>query len=369
MLHNLSPWQAITLDNWQKDKQKCLTLVVKQSFEYDDNGNVFPMETSEDIIMADEMLAEPTTSSLKTANEAVAFKKGFELYGNLTAYPPKAKQAKVIEVNVSLKQEDKVLFSKTLRVTGDRVWQQSLLGKTASAPQLLKPTALAYENTYGGLDTEKTDKIFAENPAGKGFRVKQIKGSPLPKVEYPTNFLKHPKKQISPASYCALPLFWQPRLALLAEIDQEALMAGEYPYQSEMNADVFNCAPQDQQLAINFTNAITLELKGVSPNKDYHYVTQVPLPYMPPEVALINGEDQVFLELTCDTLVIDADANAFHLVWRKSLVKSSTDENRTNDASANKEANNQKGTGKYRITAYSQIVVQQSKQENQGEAS
>ncbi|MBU2894389.1 DUF2169 domain-containing protein [Colwellia sp. D2M02] len=345
MLHNLSPWQATTVENWLHSKQKCLTLIVKQSFEYDDNGNVYAMEKSEEIVMADAMLAEPTTSSLKLANEAVAFKKGFELYGNLTAYPPKAKQAKVIEVYVALTQDNNPVFNKTLRVTGERFWQQSLLGKTASDPKPLKPTALSYENTYGGIDPEKSDKMFPENPAGKGFRVKNVKGSLLPKIEYPAHFLKHPKKEIPPASYGALPLFWQPRLALLPEIDQEALMAGEYPYQGKMHESMFNCAPVDQQLNINFTEQLTLTLKGVSPNKDYHHLTQIKLPYLPPQVAIINGEEQAFIELTCDTLVLDADANTFHLLWRKSLEKNNTD--------------------KQRITPYSQIVVQQAKQPNQ----
>ncbi|GAA0820380.1 hypothetical protein GCM10009111_25720 [Colwellia asteriadis] len=347
MLHNLSPWQSTLVENWQANKTKCGTIIVKQSFEYDDNGTVFAMENSEPIIMADAMLAEPTTSSLKLANEAVAFKKGFELYGNLTAYPPKAKQAKVIEVYVALTQDNNPVFNKTLRVTGDRIWQQSLLGKVASDPKPLKATPLTYENAYGGIDSENPDKMYGKNPAGKGFRVKNTKGSPLPKVEYPKDFLKHPKKEISPASYGALPLFWQPRVELIPEIEQDALMSGEYPYQSSLTDSVFNCAPLDQQLTLHFNNNITLQLKGVSPNKDYHHVTRVKLPYLPPLVALINGEAQHFVELTCDTLVLDTDANAFHLVWRKSVPK-------------NKHSNDNELT----ITPYSQIVVQQEKQES-----
>jgi hypothetical protein len=98
---------------------------------------------------------------------------------------------------------------------------------------------------------------------------------------------------------------------------------------------------------------------------------------MPPEVALINGEDQVFIELTCDTLVIDADANVFHLVWRKSMDKNSTNQSSTNENSNNQKSTNKKNTHKNRIKPYSQIVVQQSKQDKkhskslkaQGEAS
>ncbi|MCJ8321135.1 MAG: DUF2169 domain-containing protein [Colwellia sp.] len=359
MLHNLSPWQGTIVENWQQNKQKGLTVVVKQSFEYDDKGNVYAMETSEDIVMADEMLAEPISSSIKTANEIPAFKKGFELYGNITAYPPKAKQAKVIEVTISLTQENRSVFSKTLRVTGDRVWQKSLLGKTASVPETLVATALSYENTYGGIDPVNGDKVFEENPAGKGFRVKSINGCPLPKVEYPNDFLRHPKKQIAPASYGAIPQFWQPRLALLPEIEQTALMAGEYPYQSKLRDDVYNCAPLDQQLTISFTKDLVLSLKGVSPNKDYHHVTEVNLPYSPPLVALINGDEQVFIELTCDTLVMDTNANAFHLIWRKSIAKGIGKNLDNNDDLGNKN----------RITPYSQIVIQQhhkQEQEKQG---
>ena len=338
VLHNLSSWQAIAIDNWQQNQKKCLTIVTKQSFEYDDNGNVYPMQTSEKIIMADEMFADPTTSSLQTVNETVAFKNGFELYGNLTAYPPKAKQAKVIEVNITLKQNKNNIFSKTLRATGERIWQGSLLGTKASDPKTLKPTPLTYENTYGGIDPENPQKTFEENPAGKGFRIKQTKGSLLPSIEYPNKCLKHPKKQIPPASYGAIPQFWQPRLSLLPEVDQEALMLGEYPYQNNINSAAFNAAPQDQQLNITFNNDITLHLKGVSPNKDYQHIIKVALPHCPPLVTLINGEEQTFIDLTCDTLIIDSDANAFHLVWRKSI-------------DINK------------INAYSQILIQQEKQQ------
>jgi len=342
MLHNLSTWQAVMVESWQQNKQKHLTLVVKQSFEYDDNGKVFAKENSEEIAMADKMVAEPTTSSLKIANEAVAFKKGFELYGNMTAYPPKAKQAKVVEVNLSLKQDNDLVFSKTLRVTGHRIWQSSLFGKTASDPKALAPTELSYENSYGGVDSENAEKIFAENPAGKGFRVKQVKGSELPCVEYPKQFLSHPKNKIPPASYGAIPQFWQPRLALLPEVEQTALMAGEYPYLDELANETFNCAPQDQQLDLCFSSAMVLSLKGLSPNKEYQYSTDISLPYYPPLVALINGEEQSFIDLSCDTLVLDADANTFHLVWRKSIAKSANNKNA--------------------INAYSQVIVQQQAQ-------
>ncbi len=320
-LYNDTSWQANVVENWQQDKQKCLTLVVKQSFEYDDQGKVFAMQDAPEIVVADDMLDEPTTSSLVAANETMPFKQGFEWYGNLTAYPPKGQQVKVIEVNVALQQGDAIASSKTLRVTGQRVWKSSLLGTKASQPSPLLPTALNYEHTYGGVDAHKPDKLYEHNPAGVGYRVKHTKGAPLPLVEYPAQTLSHPKSRIPPASYGPVPQFWQPRLSRVPQIDQQALMASQYPYKSALDPQMYNYAPQDQQLDIAFDDNVQLLLKGVSPNKDYLDVTRISLPFLPPRVAIGVDEhaEQIQLALVCDTLVLDTDANAFHLLWRKSI--------------------------------------------------
>ncbi|REL26649.1 DUF2169 domain-containing protein [Thalassotalea euphylliae] len=338
MLHNLTHWHATIVDNWLANKQACKTLIVKQSFEFSEQGDVYPLDKSNNstvIIAADEMQGDPKCSSLIAACETVPFKQGFEVYGNFTAYPPKGKQAKVIEVHLSLCQitsahdqndescKPAPLFHKVLRVTGERTWQGSLLGTKASDPKPLCPVPLSYENTFGGIDANKADKTFTFNPAGTGYRVKQPKGQMLPPVEYPNNLLTHPKKDGVAASYLPIPQFWQPRFELLPEIDQVATMAGEYPFQSALPENTYNYAPQDQQLAITYDNNMMLSLKGLVPNLDYHQQVDIPLPFFPPEVAIVQGEKQTTIDLTCDTLVIDGDANTFHLIWRHSIANKS----------------------------------------------
>lgn len=319
MLHNLTSWQAIVVDNWLAAQQPCKTLIVKQSFEFDQTGQVFALDTSANIELSDQMLAEPTTSSLALACETVPFKQGFELYGNLTAYPPKAKQAKVIEVSLCLHQQQQIVFNKVLRVTGDRRWKSSILGSKATDPEILNSVALSYENTYGGIDEQKPERIFEQNPVGIGFRVKQIKGSALPKVEYPNNCLTHPKNSGVAASYAPVPQFWQPRLSLMPEVDSTETLAGNYPFQAPLSANSYNYAPTDQQLALTYNKELMLSLKGLVPNRDYHETITLKLPYNKPLAACIHGEHQQPIDLICDTLVLDSDANAFHLLWRKSI--------------------------------------------------
>ena len=383
MLHNFSNWQATIADNWLANKQACKTIIVKQSFEFNDKGQVFPLESSAentDIIMADEMLGEPNASSLTAACETMPFKQGFEIYGCLTAYPPKSKQAKVIEVYLSLYEQiqqpaqeqttgqpqgqahnqltDKreTRLNKLLRVTGERQWQSSLIGTKASDPKVLSPVALHYENTYGGIDANKPDKVYEQNPAGSGYRLKQPKGQKLPPVEYPKKLLTHPKKAGVAASYAPIPQFWQPRLDLLPEIDERATMAGEYPFQSALPLNTYNYAPQDQQLAITFNKNLILSLKGLLPNLDYHQQVDIPLPYQPPQVAVIQGEHQAYVDLTCDTLVLDGDANSFHLIWRHSMATSElspyativvqADNQSTQESTAEQQANSANNTVK-----------------------
>ncbi|WP_170176717.1 DUF2169 domain-containing protein [Litorilituus sediminis] len=319
MLHNLTSWQAIVVDNWLASKQACKTLIVKQSFEFDQQGQVFALETSANLELTDQMSAEPSASSLALACETVPFKQGFELYGNLTAYPPKHKQAKVIEVSLSLHQQQQTVFNKVLRVTGDRHWKSSILGSKATDPEVLHAVALSYENTYGGIDEEKPERIFEQNPVGIGFRVKQIKASPLPKVEYPNSCLTHPKNIGVVASYGPIPQFWQPRLSLMPEVEPIETLAGNYPFQAPLLANSYNYAPTDQQLALTYNQELSLSLKGLVPNRDYHDTITLKLPYDKPIAACIQGEHQQPIELTCDTLVLDSDANTFHLLWRKSI--------------------------------------------------
>jgi len=101
MLNNFSPWQASFFDGWLHDRTQAKVVLVKQNFEFDEQGNVTPNNPGDEIIVADDYHNEPTNSSLSEVNEQVAFKTGFEVYGNFTAYPPKAKQARVIEVELA----------------------------------------------------------------------------------------------------------------------------------------------------------------------------------------------------------------------------------------------------------------------------
>ncbi|WP_199611913.1 DUF2169 family type VI secretion system accessory protein [Flocculibacter collagenilyticus] len=329
MLHNFTNWESNTCENWNQTSEKVITVVVKQSFEFDEQGNVFPCESSEPIVQFDDFSGEPTSSSLVCANEMVAFKQGFELYGNFVAYPPKDTPAKVIEVKVALiqtsDQGQKELINKVLRVTGKRVWKKGFLGAVASDPEPITQQVINYESTYGGTviderNPEKPPKLFELNPAGRGYKLKSrhAKGVELPRVEYPNDFQKHPDKTISPAGYGPIPLFWEPRLSLQPEIDEAALMKGEYPFSALQPENLFNYAPQDQQIKNTFCEGCSLVLRGFLPNQEYQSEIELKLPFLPPSLVLGCDDHFSYLDMVCDTLVIDIESQRFDLIWRYS---------------------------------------------------
>lgn len=318
MLHNLSPWQASTFSGWLEDSTEGQVVVVKQSFEFDEQGNVTAIEPGPEIVIADDYQGDPNSSPICEVNEQVAFKQGFEVYGNCTAYPPKGKDARVIEVELGLDSPSQPLFKKRLRVTGARYWRRSLLGPVATDPDIITPVALNYMQAFGGKELNNESNTFLENPIGRGFKLKNkhAVGQQLPSVEYANSLLRKPSHSTPVASFSAIPSHWSPRVERLPEIDETALMAGEYPFKTTQPKDLYNTAPIDQQVAAEFSKGWACQLTGLYPLQQYGQQQRIELPYLPPIVEVVNTLARERLSMRCDTLVIDSDAQCFSLLWR-----------------------------------------------------
>ncbi|EAW28054.1 hypothetical protein ATW7_01882 [Alteromonadales bacterium TW-7] len=318
MLNNFSPWQASFFDGWLHDRTQAKVVLVKQNFEFDEQGNVTPINPGDEIILADDYYNEPANSSLREVNEQVAFKTGFEVYGNFTAYPPKAKQARVIEVELALYEHTTPLFNKRLRVTGTRFWKRSLLGPVATDPLIIKPTPVDYSHAFGGKNLNDDTDYLLENPLGSGYKLKNkhAVGQQLPCIEYATALLRKPSHTTPVASFSAIPSHWSPRVELLPEIDQKALMAGNYPFKTQLNEFFNNTAPIDQRVNKKFTQGWAFTLSGLYPLQEYGQQQRVNLPFEEPIVQIVNTLNRHTLAMHCDTLVIDSDSQQFSLLWR-----------------------------------------------------
>lgn len=146
-------------------------------------------------MLADEYLDEPGTSSLAHASEMALHKPAGEVILSGCAYAPRPSDT---EVMVTLRL---LPLQKTVRVIGDRVWEEAR--GAPSRPRPLAKVPLVYERAFGGRDaTGRVPEACPENPVGVGFRGKgsrlPVAGAALPNLEDPQSPMRGPNDRTAP---------------------------------------------------------------------------------------------------------------------------------------------------------------------------
>lgn len=322
-LNNQSNWTAGLFPAWSQQGEKQYTIVVKKVYEYNKEGKVVEASVTPELVMTDEYAGEPGESTVIWPSEIVPFKYGSEVIVTGKAFPPVAQPPLVMEATVGLQFPNGKHWSKSIMVIGERQWQSSLLGTVASDPSYLKPIDLIYEYAFGGKHPTNQQKVFAENPAGCGFELsgRVAKGHPLPQIETPGKLIRKAGQQVPPAGFAAIAPTWSPRLERNPDIDDDALVAGEFPYSSKTDIKLHNQAPEDQQLETWTDKTFTVQLKGLTSNLDYRKTLSLNLSLIQPDVALQSSEHAKHLKLLCDTLIIDTDQQTITQLWRGSVLE------------------------------------------------
>jgi len=314
-LANQSKWSASVFSGWGKDREFQYTVVVKQSFEFDLQGELTPLPEPATVQAIDEHHTEPFLSSLKAVSENAPFKKGgeFILYG--TAYPNKP-DATVSPVSVSISGNG-LKWNKTLVVAGPRSWKKGLMGGVqACNPGKLEPTPLMYEYAYGGTHPENDKDKEARNPVGLGFigKGKDVDGVSLPRIENLKQRVTSIKDHPDPAGFGPIPVFWSPREDLNKDIDEKAVSIGDCHYGKKIPDNLNNSAPEDQQFKDTFKGNEAISLNGF-----FESVTSpvnIKLDLEVPEIILLDSEEEERLTPILDTLVINTDEMQVHCIWR-----------------------------------------------------
>ncbi len=316
-LDNRSVWSAGLYPGWGRAGERQFTLVIKAGFCFDCHGHLSPLPQP-DIEEADRYRGGPGTSSLAGACETVPFKQGAELLLYGTAQPPGAGRT-VGEVEISLRRGDDAPWSKTLRVFGRRSWATRLLMTVPGDPEPLEAVPLIYENAYGGSDPADPEKIFPANPVGRGFSDKgrRLKGMDLPQIEIGPHFITSPAARPAPAGFGPLAPLWEPRVRAFSVIDEDSAQHGGCPWSKKVAADLFNAAPLDQRFSQPFQGDECIRLRGLVAEALQGVTLHVPK--LRPAVLLNRNAVMQNLEVCCDTLVIEADRQEMHLVFRTAL--------------------------------------------------
>ncbi len=201
-----------------------LFTMVKATFELDGGWTLADEQLPPQV--EDEYWGEPGQSSIKIASDFHTGKPATDIVMLGSACAPEQRQVRQLEVKLSVGQ-----LSKSVRVTGDRVWQNGQISSTK--PFFSMP--LVYERAFGGRHDIDEETYLAEerNLVGCGFAgkrsAKDMEGLALPNIEEPTDLIRYYNDTPVPAGFGFCSPNWLPRRQFAGTYD-DAWQKTRAPY-------------------------------------------------------------------------------------------------------------------------------------------
>jgi hypothetical protein len=247
---------------WTRDKNgaEVWIVAVRATFLVRPDGTTEVAEEQPPVTLAPQFRGDPAASSLLYDSDVYHTKPMTEVLLHGHAYSPG--RAPTTQVDVTMQVGP---IKKTLRVTGDRVWQGGALSSRVSAPVLFEKMPLTYERAYGGRDESDPKKPTWEtrNPVGVSFR--SLDGTPLPNVEDPKHLIGPWSRQTQPAGFGPIAAHWQPRAKYCGTYDDKWLKERQPLLPEDFDERFYLCAPRDQQAPGYFKGGEPVELVNLTP--------------------------------------------------------------------------------------------------------
>ncbi len=318
---NQSNWVGALYPDWDYQQQHQLTAVFKASYQFDETGQLSPIEGAPPLVEADEHQGDALTSSLKAVNEIMPFKEGSEFYLYGTAYPEREGLI-AMEVGVGILFTDQTKWKKVLRVFGKRNWKKTMVNYIHDDnPQPVEEIPLSYEYAFGGTNQQDDEDAYAANPCGIGYNSDQrnLLTDELPRIESSPGFMTSPMQKPTPAGFGPLPVFWEPRVSDTGEPVEDPTTQGGCPYSKSTKRCVHNVAPYDQRFKKTFKGGEVIHLRALVAGVSHQKAIQIVLPELKPQLYTIINNEAELLSPVCDTVVINTDERTVSMVYRAGI--------------------------------------------------
>lgn len=314
-LTNKTPFDSQIMLTSDKNGADVVVLGVKATFSI--LPEVAIAKEQVPLILEDQYLGDPLTTSLKYASEMLMPKPGADLVLNGHAYAPNGQKTGVVDTLLSVGQ-----LSKTLRVFGDRLW----IHGGQSEPQTFEKIPLIYENAYGGVHHFQPDKPIAadsalavsENPIGKGFigkrSNKDMIGQHLPNIEDPRQLIRTPYDKPRPTGYGYIPSSWAPRKNF----------AGTYDQQWTKTRAPFLPTDFDERFFLSGSEGLSLERQTFKGGEAVRLINlmegyadvQCHLPVCPLSAKFKFEMQWHDADMPIETILIEPDENRLIIIWK-----------------------------------------------------
>ena len=260
-ISNETPYKAGKTWGRDKDGVHEWIVAVKATYAIQADGRLELAAEQPEPLLVPEYNGEPGQSSLKYDADLVSAKPTTDVVLNGTAYAPGGRQSTDFLVRMSVGP-----VSKTLRVKGNRWWDEGLFGSSRTAVEPVTQVPIVYERAYGGYDNTDPDvrnhRMDPRNPVGCGVVAKSAhrKGQAVPNFEYPQGDVE----KAGPAGFGALDSWWSPRREFAGTYDA-AWQQHRLPLLPEdWDRRSLLCAPADQRPANHLRGGEVVELVNLT---------------------------------------------------------------------------------------------------------
>jgi hypothetical protein len=264
-LENETPFCAAR--KWVRDGNGALVWIVavRASFTILPDGSVELSKEQSDPQLVPKYKGGPGESSLLYDSDLPLAKAGTDVLLHGSAYAPAGSVADHVDVSLRIGH-----LNKTLRVSGNRIWQRGLLGVEMSESQPFDRMPIEYERAFGGKAglSAKTEGITWDrrNPIGTGFAItnEDALGARLPNIEKKTDLISSWRQHPEPAGFGPVAPNWSPRLELAGTYD-ELWQKDRFPLlPHDFSERFFQCAPADQQMKVFLKGGERVELTNLT---------------------------------------------------------------------------------------------------------
>jgi hypothetical protein len=313
-LINHTPFSASLSVFSDTDGVECAFAIVKASFNIKSGRHVVT-EPQVPLIPIDIYWGEPDKSSLRFAGEFSLPKLATDvlLVGNAVA---PTNNTRVAEASLKVGT-----LSKTLRIFGNRCWQNSNVGWTTTQPELWQRMPLCWELAFGGFVTAKDGnppEYEPRNPVGRGFigsKEHNWEGRVLPNIEDPTQLLRHPTDRPTPSCFAPIAPVWSPRREFAGTYDA-AWQKNRAPYlPKDFNSRFFQVAPAGLIASGYLKGGEPVEVQGCTPNEPLRF--SLPLCTL---ALVFDFDSQKITEWPkLETVLIEPELHRIQLLWRAGI--------------------------------------------------
>ncbi|MBZ4421359.1 DUF2169 domain-containing protein [Myxococcus sp. RHSTA-1-4] len=291
-----------------------LYVMLKATFEIAPSGQGLRVaEKQVPILTADVHWGKPGASSVRYAGERHLCKPSTDVVLVGQAHAPRGKPVTELGVQLSVAN-----LSKSIHVTGDRVWRSGILSPGISAPEPFLSMPLTYERSFGGTHVPERGETSFEprNPVGRGFRgrrgAQELSGLPLPNLEDPRHPVAKAGDRAVPACFGPVAPSWVPRKRYAGTYDQGWRKHRAPSLPEDFDARFFHVAPADLIAPSYLKGGEPVRLVNLLPEGECRFQLPLCVPAIQAHIADSVETPRANLE----TVLIEPEERRVCMLWR-----------------------------------------------------